>query len=137
MAKPVFSAADKEMGIIGGLIISLPIFFINLTGGVPAAALAAVLQFVYSFFIITLNTGICRKLAKQHPLLAVLAPTLITTALTYLLHWFAMSPEPFYSAAYACATAIAGFVPQTIRFRRSDLPIITLLNKWMKKKRKQ
>ena len=124
------------MGLIGALIISIPILFINMQGGMHRAAIAAVLQFGYSFIIISFNTGLCRRFAKTRPFVAVLLPTSTTTILTYLLHWFAMSPEPLGSAIYAMITGFGGFIPQTIRFRHSDKPLSDLFKEWKANRKK-
>jgi len=132
MKRKWISLADLENGFLGGLIMAGPVFVINLTGGAMAAAMAGFVQFFYSFFVVFVNTNICRHLAPKHWFLAVSIPTFLTTLLTYLVHIYAGSPEPFFSALYAFFTAIIGLGILTWRFRISDKTWIGFIKELLK-----
>lgn len=121
--------ASIEMGIIGGAGMALSIFLINLTGGIWRASIAALLQFVYSFIVITFNTEICRIYARKHAFVSIWLPTVIATLLTYALHWLGNTPEPFWSATFAFITALPTFWIQQKRFKHTDATLWEILKK--------
>jgi len=100
------------------------IFLINLTGGLYKATIAALIQFVYSFFVISFTTSLCRIYCARSIILGIAVPTAFTTVLTYLVHLVARSPEPFWSAAFAFVIAVPSFVIMSCRFRVSNKSLL-------------
>jgi len=120
---------DIEMGLLGAAGMGFSIFLINLTGGVEKAFIAAVWQALYSFLVITFTTKTCREVCKRSEFWGVFLPSTITTVLTYAMHWFAKSPEPFWSAAFAFIIAVPSFIIMTYRFRKTNLSVYQLIRK--------
>lgn len=124
--------ASIEMGIIGGSGMALSIFLINLTGGVWRACVAAGLQFIYSAIVIGFNTELCRIQAKRRAIISIWLPTILTTSLTYVMHMIGKSPEPFWSAVFAFATALPSFWIQQQRFTRTNATLLELIKKHLR-----
>jgi len=123
---------DIEMGILGGVGMAFSIFLINLTGGLYKAVIAASIQLVYSFLVITFTTNLCRKYCRKSIVAGVTIPSIFTTVLTYLIHFFANSPEPFWSAAFAFVIAVPSFIIMSCRFRVSKKSLLDFIKELFK-----
>ena len=91
------------MGILGAISMGLIVYYINSDHGVVPAMIAASKQAAYTFFFGALFVRMAENIALnlEERALAVLcgglAPSLLTSALTYVLHAIKGTPEPFYS----------------------------------------
>ena len=131
--KMKLSFVDLETGLLGASFVAIPIGLINLGGGWEMALMAGGIQWIYSLNIISFNTSLCRNLAPKNKLLAIMTPTLLTTGLTYALQTFIGSPEPFFSALYAFASALPSFIFMTYRFKTTSKSIFRLIMSKIKK----
>ncbi len=115
---------DMKMGTAGALFLGAIVFAINYTHGWQLAFVAAFKQGLYTFFIGGVMTKMTENIAlKIHPkrkalLMAVLVPTLITSALTYAMHSLKGTPEPFISTIPTFIFAPAGFFGWALRKRK-------------------
>lgn len=116
---------DPIAGLIGSLVVSLIVLWINAHHGMNLAYVAALKQFIYTFFMGGIVAKVCENIAvnlnptMKAVLLAVLVPSVFTVCLTYLLHSMKGTPEPFLSTLPTIILA----------------PIITIY--WSLKKRKE
>ena len=124
---------DWEYGLIGGISMSIPIFIINSMGGVRKALIAAVIQFFYTMFFSLIGNLLCRTLVKRLFILAVIVPALITGILTYLTHFVARSPAPFYSASFSFLIALPFYTMNSLRYLKSDKTLVSLIFSIIKK----
>ena len=96
-----------EHGIFGIFNVGIPIFVVNLTGGFLLALKAAFFQSIFTFFMVTINTSIFQFLHhKKFKYFAIIVPALLTTSLSFLLHYYTNSPEPLFSAILVFIMAI-------------------------------
>lgn len=94
---------DVRMGILGACSMGLIVYYINSDHGILAASIAALKQGVYTLFFGALFVKMAENIAVkiQERIVAVVlggvAPSILTSALTYLLHALKGTPEPFNS----------------------------------------
>jgi len=92
------------MGLLGAVFMGILVYLINIDYGVLPALLAAGRQAMYTFFFGALFVRMAENIAinKEDRFLAIflggIVPALLTTLLTYCLHAFRGTPEPFYSS---------------------------------------
>ena len=92
-------SASIEQGLLGVIDTGLPIFFVNLTGGLMPALKAGLLQSALTFVMVLVNTLIFQFLnRRKSPMAAIGVPVLSTTTMAYAMHSLAASPQPLYSA---------------------------------------
>lgn len=94
---------NLKIGIGGALFMSILVYFINADHGAWPASIAAFKQAAYTFLMAGTNLKIAENLAiriKQKVVsffIAVIVPSVITIAATYLVHSLKGTPEPFAS----------------------------------------
>ena len=92
------STAWKAALFLGGVV-----YIINYSHGALAALPAALKQATYTFFASGFIVRLCENLINRvRPMalawpLAILLPSAVAIALTYLVHTLRGTPEPFYS----------------------------------------
>ena len=94
---------DFRMGLLGAMSMGTIVYWINMDHGMMPALIAATKQGFYTFFFGALFVRLAENIASniENRTIAVLTgglvPALLTSLLTYLLHAFKGTPEPFYS----------------------------------------
>ena len=94
---------DIRMGILGACSMGLIVYYINSDHGMMAASIAALKQGAYTLFFGALFVKMAENIALkfQERYMAVLvggiSSSILTSALTYLLHAIKGTPEPFNS----------------------------------------
>ena len=106
---------DPVTATAGALILGSIVFWINFDHGVGRAAIAAAKQGTYTFlaggFLMKFCENISRYFSKKATalFLAVLLPSMLAVALTYLVHKIKGTPEPLNSTIPTMVMAPMGF----------------------------
>ncbi len=106
---------DVRMGILGALSMGLIVYFINSDHGMIAGAIAALKQGLYTFFFGALFVKMAENIALHFSsilkavIIGGVAPALLTSALTYVLHAIKGTPEPFNSTLPTMVLSIISF----------------------------
>lgn len=114
--KRILDFLNYKMSFLGALIMGSMVFYINFNHGYIPAGIAAVKQFLYTFFIGGIILKILEAQLKWHKsnfsgiLWSVLVTSLITTLLIYVVHSLKGTPEPFYSTVPTMFLAPLGFM---------------------------
>jgi len=119
---------DVKLGIIGALFMGSVVFYINADHGPFLASIAALKQGFYTFFIggIILKilelivTGINNKFWAY--ICSVVAATIITVGLVYLVHSMKGTPKPFESTIPTILLAPIGYI-YVARMKRNNKTI--------------
>jgi hypothetical protein len=119
---------DVKLGIIGALFMGSVVFYINADHGPFLASIAAMKQGLYTFFIggIILKilemivTGINNKILAY--ICSVIAATVITVGLVYLVHSMKGTPKPFESTIPTILLAPIGYI-YVARMKRNNKTI--------------
>nr|WP_319400839.1 hypothetical protein [uncultured Carboxylicivirga sp.] len=115
---------DVKMGTAGAFFLGAVVFAVNFSHGWQLALIAALKQAFYTFFIGGVMTKMTENLSvkindrTKALALAVLIPTLLTSALTYGMHSLKGTPEPFISTIPTFIFAPPGFLGWAIRKRK-------------------
>lgn len=115
---------DVKMGTAGALFLGAVVFAVNYSYGWQLALVAASKQAFYTFFIGGVMTKMTENLAIKINnrikalTMAVLIPTLVTSALTYGMHSLKGTPEPFISTIPTFIFAPPGFFGWALRKRK-------------------
>ena len=106
---------DVRSGLVGGGFLAALVWVINAPHGAFGATTAAAKQFVYTFCMGALIRRLCTRLALRPGrgggvlVLAVLVPTLVTVAATFLVHSLRGTPEPLLSTIPAAILSPLAF----------------------------
>ena len=119
---------DVKLGIIGALFMGSVVYYINIDHGPFLASIAALKQGAYTFFIggIILKilelivTGINNKYLAY--ICSVVAATIITVGLVYLVHSMKGTPKPFESTVPTILLAPLGYI-YVARMKRNNKTI--------------
>ena len=119
---------DVKLGIIGALFMGSVVFYINADHGPFLASTAAIKQGLYTFFIGGLIlkilelivTGINNKILAY--VCSVIAATVITVGLVYLVHSMKGTPKPFESTIPTILLAPLGYI-YVARMKRNNKTI--------------
>lgn len=117
---------NYKMGAIGGAIMGLIVWRINIDHGFWLATFAALKQFMYTLFLggslIRLLETIVMKIRKPVPalLVAVIFTSLLTITLVFIVHNLRGTPKPFESTIPTILTAPFGFFILAYRKRKSE-----------------
>ena len=112
------------MGLGGGLFLAIIVFFINIDHGTTNAIIAASKQGVYTFLAggtmmrIAENLSVKYKNTTGSVLIAVVVPTMLAVAFTYIVHSAKGTPEPLNSTIPTMIFAPLGFFWWAVRKRR-------------------
>ena len=114
---------DPKMGLAGALFLGIIVFFINYDHGITNGFIAASKQALYTFFVGGFITRLCENLATISKsvsaiIIAVLIPSFIAVALTYILHSIKGTPEPFNSTIPTMILAPLGFLWWALQKRK-------------------
>ncbi|WP_430810722.1 MULTISPECIES: hypothetical protein [unclassified Carboxylicivirga] len=115
---------DVKMGSAGALFLGAIVFAVNYRYGWEPGLVAASKQALYTFFIGGVMTKMTENIVlhithrAKALLLAVLLPTLLTSALTFGVHSLKGTPEPFISTIPTFLFAPPGFFVWAWRKRR-------------------
>ena len=114
---------DPKMGLAGALFLGTIVFFINFDHGLLSGLVAALKQGFYTFFVGGLITRLCENIATISKkitavLLAVIIPSVIAIALTYLVHSIKGTPEPLNSTIPTMILAPLGFLWWALQKRK-------------------
>lgn len=117
---------DPKMGLAGALFLGTIVFFINYDHGIINGLIAALKQAFYTFFVGGFITRLCENIATISKkftavLMAVILPSVIAIALTYLVHSLKGTPEPFNSTIPTMILAPLGFLWWALQ-KRKQLP---------------
>lgn len=105
--KKINFKSSIEQGLLGFIDTAFPIFLINLTGGFFLALKAWFYQGIATFFTVVINTTIFQYLyLRNHKIIAIIIPTLISTSLSYYAHLIGNSPEKLYSVLFILLTSL-------------------------------
>jgi hypothetical protein len=113
------------------LILGVIVYAINFSHGALAALPAALKQATYTFFVAGFILRLCEKLSANAGLgimalpLAVIIPSSIAIALTYLMHSLKGTPEPFYSTIPTILMAFPSFSVWAWRSRKPAVERMT------------
>ena len=119
---------DVKLGIIGALFMGSVVYYINIDHGPFLASIAALKQGAYTFFIggIILKilelivTGINNKYLAY--ICSVVAATIITVGLVYLVHSMKGTRKPFESSIPTILLAPFGYI-YVARMKRNNKTI--------------
>lgn len=121
---------DLRSGLIGAIVMGSIVFYINCNHGLLEGLIAAGKQATYTFFF----GGIMMKMVEnitigvRNKTLAIMCATLvtglITVTLTYLVHSFKGTPEPFWSTVPTAILAPSGFLWWSLK-KRKELETIS------------
>ena len=115
---------DVRSGLAGGLMMGGAVWFINVSHSYLGATTAALKQFAYTFVMGSLIMRLCTRLAlREGPdalmlSLAVLAPSCLTIAATFVVHSLKGTPEPALSTIPVAVASPIGFIFWSRRVRR-------------------
>jgi hypothetical protein len=117
-----------KLGMIGALFMGSVVYYINIDHGPFLASIAALKQGAYTFFIggIILKilelivTGINNKFWAY--ICSVVAATIITVGLVYLVHSMKGTPKPFESTVPTILLAPFGYI-YVARMKRNNKTI--------------
>jgi hypothetical protein len=118
---------DVRSGLIGGSVMAIAVWFINVSHGYFGATTAAAKQFAYTFLMGSLVMRLCTHLALRgrSSLLglvgAVVAPSMLTVGATYLVHSMRGTPEPVLSTIPVAIVSPIAFVVWTYRVYRDGV----------------
>jgi hypothetical protein len=107
---------DVKLGIIGAVFMGSVVFYINSDHGPFLATIAALKQAFYTFFIGGLILKVLEIIVVEIPnktfayICAVIAATLLTVGLVYIVHSLKGTPKPFESTIPTIILAPPGFI---------------------------
>ena len=107
---------DVKLGIIGAVFMGSVVFYINSDHGPFLATIAALKQAFYTFFIGGLILKVLEIIVVEIPnktfayICAVIATTLLTVGLVYIVHSLKGTPKPFESTIPTILLAPPGFI---------------------------
>ena len=103
--------ASAEQGLLGVLDTGLPVFLVNLTGGLFPAIVAGIYQSALTFVMVFINTVIFQFFFhRNHRLLSVIVPVTLSTAMALIMHIGVRSPNPVLSALVVFLMAVWYFI---------------------------
>jgi len=105
MARPF----NVEHAIFGGLRTGLYVGLANANMGFTLAVLSGLKQVPLSFVMIGVNVHIFERLSSVNRVVAVLVPSLLSAIVSFALHTFTMTPNPFLSALAVFVVALVSF----------------------------
>jgi len=119
---------DIKLGIIGAMFMGSVVFYINADHGPFLASIAAFKQGLYTFFIggliikilEVMVTGINNKILAY--ICSIVAATIITVGLVYLVHSMKGTPKPFESTIPTIILAPIGYI-YVARMKRNNKTI--------------
>lgn len=124
--KPIFKYIDLSTAWKAALFLGVVVYAINYSHGALAALPAALKQAAYTFFVAGFILKVCENCilyVKPQPLawsLAIIIPSSIAISLTYLLHSFKGTPEPFHSTLPTILMAPPSFSVWAWRCKRKS-----------------
>lgn len=117
---------DLKVGFFGALLMGGLVFFINLEHGWILSTVAGLKQGFYTFFFGGIIVKLLEYLLLQikNPYLSVplsvVAISLLTILLVFIVHSTKGTPEPFLSTIPTIIMAPPGFVFLALRFNRAE-----------------
>ena len=122
---------DFKTGIAGALILGFIVFFINFHEGIGNALIASAKQTTYTLlaggFMLRLTEFLATSFTSDKLSIAAgtLIPSVISIALTFIVHYIKGTPEPFFSTVPTMVLAPPGFLWWSIR-KRKQLKLLSL-----------
>lgn len=119
---------DIRMGILGAISMGLIVYYINADHGFMAAFIAALKQGLYTFFFGALFVRMSENIASsislriQAILCGGFVPSILTSALTYVLHAIKGTPEPWHSTIPTMILSLMSFSIWAYIKHRSTYP---------------
>lgn len=116
---------DPKSALIGAVMMSVIVWFVNSGHGVWPATTAALKQAAYTFLMSGVIARLCRYLASRPwPAVfslgaGVIVPSLIATGATYFVHSLKGTPEPVWSTVPVVVLSVPLFALWSWQLRKT------------------
>ena len=100
---------NRSYAYLGAFNMGVYVFLANLPGGLVPALKAGLIQALLSFLIAGYNIGLFEHLARFNTAVAIVVPTLVTSSIATIIHYYSGTPELFTTWCVVAGLAIFRF----------------------------